>query len=155
MRIDHKDSYKDFGEQFVVDSNINDYWGSVEMLRDIVKPFCLSSIKNKIIMEVGIGSGRIIRNLIKFNPKKIFAVEPSQAIKGAKKNNRNNSLKIKYLNVKAEDLELNNKVDFAFSLGVIHHIPQYKLACKKIFNSIKKVGNLLFGFTDMKEMNST
>ena len=37
-----------------VDSNINDYWGSVKMLKDIVKPFCLSSIKNKIIMEVGI-----------------------------------------------------------------------------------------------------
>ena len=143
MRIDHKDSYKDFGEQFVVDSNINDYWGSVKMLKDIVKPFCLSSIKNKIIMEVGIGSGRIIRNLIRFSPKKIFAVEPSQAIKVAKKNNKNNSLKIKYLNVKAEDLELNNKVDFAFSLGVIHHIPQYKLACKKIFNSIKKGGKFV------------
>ena len=67
----------------------------------------------------------------------------SQAIKVAKKNNKNNSLKIEYLNIKAEDLELNNKVDFAFSLGVIHHIPEYKLACKKIFNSIKKGGKFV------------
>ena len=143
MRIDHKDSYKDFGEQFLIDSNIDDYWGSVKMLKDIVKPFCLSSIKNKVIMEVGVGSGRIIRNLITFNPKEIFAVEPSKAIKIAKKNNKNNSLKIKYLNIKAEDLKLDNKVDFAFSLGVIHHIPEYELACKKIFNSIKKGGKFI------------
>ena len=28
-------------------------------------------------------------------------------------------------------------------MGVIHHIPQYKLACKKIFNSIKKGGKFV------------
>ena len=36
-------------------------------------------------MEVGVGSGRIINNLVKFLPKKVIAVEPSQAIKVAKK----------------------------------------------------------------------
>ena len=47
MKIDHKESYKEFGEQFLTDSNIDDYWGSKEMLKDIVKPFSLSAIKNK------------------------------------------------------------------------------------------------------------
>ena len=87
MKIDHKESYKEFGEQFMIDSNIDDYWGSKDMLKDIVNPFTLTSIKNKIIMEVGVGSGRILNNLVKFFPKKAIAVEPSQAIKIAKKNN--------------------------------------------------------------------
>ncbi len=39
MRIDHKDSYKDFGEQFLIGSNIDDYWGSVKMLKDILSLF--------------------------------------------------------------------------------------------------------------------
>ena len=26
MKINHKESYKDFGKQFVVDSNIQGYW---------------------------------------------------------------------------------------------------------------------------------
>ena len=43
------------------------------MLKDIVKPFTLSSIKNKVVMEVGVGSGRIINNLVKFLPKKNFS----------------------------------------------------------------------------------
>ena len=40
------------------------------MLEDIVHPFNLKLIKNKVIMEVGSGSGRILKNLLKFNPKK-------------------------------------------------------------------------------------
>ena len=85
MKIDHKESYKEFGDQFIIDSNIDDYWGSKEMLKDIVSPFTLSSVKNKTIMEVGVGSGRILNNLVKFLPKKVIAVEPSKAIKIAKK----------------------------------------------------------------------
>ena len=92
------------------------------MLIDIVRPFSLSAIKNKVVMEVGVGSGRIINNLVKFLPKKVIAVEPSQAIKVAKKNNKLNKNKIEFLNLKAEDLKINKKVDYAFSLGVIHHI---------------------------------
>ena len=53
MKIDHKESYKEFGEQFMKDSNIDDYWGSKEMLKDIVT-FSLSAIKNKVVMEVGV-----------------------------------------------------------------------------------------------------
>ena len=143
MRIDHKESYKDFGEQFIKDSKIDDYWGSIDMLKDIVKPFSLNTVKNKTIMEVGIGSGRILKNLIKFNPKKVFAVEPSEAINIAKKNNAGSKSMIKFLNIKAENLNMNNKIDYVFSLGVIHHIPEYKLACKKIHNSIKPGGKFL------------
>ena len=56
MKIDHKESYKEFGEQFVIDSKIDGYWGSKKMLKDIVKPFNLYSIKDKVIMEIGVGS---------------------------------------------------------------------------------------------------
>ena len=59
MKIDHKESIEDFGNQFLVDSNIDDYWGSNEMLKDIVYPFDLKNVENKTIMEVGSGSGRV------------------------------------------------------------------------------------------------
>ena len=73
----HKDTVNDFGKQFKYHSKINDYWGSLEMLKDIVNPFDLNLVKNKIICEMGIGSGRILKNLIKLSPKKIYVVEPS------------------------------------------------------------------------------
>ena len=68
-----------------VDNKIDGFHGSKEMLLDIVYPFNLNEIKNKLIMEVGSGSGRILKNLLKYNPKKIFGVEPSKAIEVAKK----------------------------------------------------------------------
>ena len=143
MKIDHKESYKEFGEQFMIDSNIDDYWGSKDMLKDIVNPFTLTSVKNKVIMEVGVGSGRILNNLVKFLPKKAIAVEPSQAIKIAKKNNALSKVKIEFLNLKAEDIKIKKKVDYVFSLGVIHHIPNYKKACKRIYDSLKPNGKFI------------
>ncbi len=143
MKIDHKESFQDFGNQFTKDSKIDGYWGSVDMLKDIVKPFSLFKIKNKIIMEVGTGSGRILKGLIKFNPKKIIAVEPSKAIKIAKVNNISSKSKINFLNIKAEEINFNNKIDFVFSLGVIHHIPNYEIACKKIYQSIRPGGRFI------------
>ena len=38
-------------------------------------------------MEVGSRTGRILKNLLKFNPKKIIGVQPSKAINIAKRNN--------------------------------------------------------------------
>ena len=143
MKIDHKESIEDFGNQFLIDSNIDDYWGSNEMLKDIVSPFDLKNIENKIIMEVGSGSGRIIKNLLKYSPKQIIAIEPSKAIEVAKNNNQKNLKKINFLNIKGEDIKFENELDFVFSLGVIHHIPNGNIVCKRIFQSLKPNGKFL------------
>ena len=142
MKINHKDSYTDFGEQFVVDNKIDEFHGSKELLEDIVRPFNLELIKNKVIMEVGSGSGRILKNLLKFKPKKIISVEPSKAINVAKKNNQE-SKKIIFKNIKGENIKDINKYDFVFSLGVIHHIPNYKKVCKNIYKSLKTNGRFI------------
>ena len=142
MKKNHKDSYFDFGNQFKIDKNIDGYHGSKEMLEDIVNPFNLNQIQNKLIMEVGSGSGRILKNLIKYRPKEIFGIEPSNAIKIARKNIGDSS-KIKFINIKGEDICDKKKFDFVFSLGVIHHIPNYQKVCSNIFKSLKKNGQFI------------
>ena len=141
MKIDHKDSYKDFGKQFQKDKKIDGYWGSVDMLKDIVFPFDLSNINNKKIMEVGVGSGRILKNLISFFPSKATGIEPSEAIKVASKNI--NSKNVELLNIKGEDIKFNEEYDYIFSLGVIHHIPNYELVLQNIYKSLKKNGKFI------------
>ena len=61
IKINHKESIKDFGKQFKLHDNIDDYWGSLNMLNDIVKPFNINLIKDKTVCEVGSGSGRILK----------------------------------------------------------------------------------------------
>ena len=141
MKIDHKESFPDFGEQFSKDKEIDGYFGSLELLKDIVDPFDLNEINNKIVVEVGVGSGRIIKNLIRFNPKKIYGIEPSKAINVAKSNL--SSENINFLNIRAEDLDFKCEIDYVFSIGVIHHIPNYKVAIQKINRSLKPGGKFI------------
>jgi predicted RNA methylase len=89
MKINHTDSYQDFGEQFLDDSKINGYHGSKELLCEIIKPFDLSKVKGKVVMEVGCGSGRILKNILDYEPKRVVAIEPSAAIGVARENNIN------------------------------------------------------------------
>ncbi len=141
MKVDHKESVKDFGDQFLTDKDIGGYWGSIELLKEIVFPFDLNLIKNKKIMDVGIGSGRISNNLLKYEPSKLIAIEPSEAINIAKENIKSD--KIEYLNIKGQDINFENEFDYAFALCVIHHIPEYEEVLKKIEKSLKKDGKFI------------
>ena len=141
MGFDKKSTIEEFGNQFTLYENIDGYWGSVEMLKDIVFPFDLNTIKNKKVIEVGSGSGRIINKLNLFNPSKIVAIEPSKAIEVAKKNNKGSS--IEFLNIRGQDLNFNEEFDYSFSLGVIHHIPEYEIVCKKIYKTLKPGGKFI------------
>ena len=141
MKIDHKESYKDFGEQFLTDKDIGGYWGSIELLKEIVFPFDLNLLKNKKIMDVGIGSGRISNNLLKYEPSKLVAVEPSDAINIAKENIQSDN--VEYLNIKGQDINFENEFDYAFALCVLHHIPEYREVLKKIEKSLKKDGKFV------------
>ena len=141
MKIDHKESVKDFGDQFLMDKDIDGYWGSVELLKKIVFPFDLKLIKDKKIMDVGIGSGRISNNLLKYDPSKLVAVEPSEAINIAKENIKSD--KIEFFNIKGQDINFKDEFDYAFALCVLHHIPQYKEVLKKIEKSLKSGGKFV------------
>ena len=141
MKIDHKESFEDFGKQFVKDKKIDGYFGSIELLKDIVSPFNLDEIKNKKIMEIGVGSGRILKNLLKYSPNIVFGIEPSQAIEVAKLNTKSD--KVNFLNIRGEDLNFENEFDYVFSLGVIHHIPNYEIVLKNIYKSLKPGGKFI------------
>ena len=141
MKIDHKESYRDFGDQFLTDKDIGGYWGSIDLLKEIVFPFDLNLIKDKKIMDVGIGSGRISNNLLKYEPSKLVAVEPSEAINVAKDNIKSD--KVEYLNIKGQDINFENEFDYAFALCVLHHIPEYKDVLEKIRKSLKTNGKFV------------
>lgn len=142
LKINHKESYKDFGKQFYIYQDIDGDFGSVRMFKDNIFPYNPIKIKNKVIMDVGSGAGKILKNILRFSPKKIYSIEPSNAINIAKKNIKSN--KIEFLNIKAENISLKNKINIAFSIGVIHHIPNAKRVMRKIYQSLKKGGEIIF-----------
>ena len=143
IKNNHNNTINNFGEQFSLHNNIDGYFGSLEMLQDIVFPFDLNLINNKIIAEIGVGSGRILKNLLNFNPNKIYAIEPSKAIKLAKNNINDDKKIVKFINTSCQKISFNKEIDYIFSLGVIHHIPEAEDSVKKIYESLKSKGKFV------------
>ncbi len=135
------DSYKDFGKQFKIYKDFDGNFGNKETIKYYIDPFDLNKIKNKTILDIGAGAGRITKNLLKFKPKQIYSLEPSEAIDVAKKNI--NEKNVIFLNYKGEKLNFKNKFDYIFSIGVLHHTPNIKLILKKALNSLKPNGQLI------------
>ena len=140
-----KQTIKDFNNQWKLQGELNkDYWASDEILIDQFNNiFDLNQISNKIVGDIGAGTGRVVRTLLNFNPKKVFAVEPSDV--GIKKIKNDfidkNNLKIIQsdgLNFQTDDL-----CDFIFSLGVIHHIKDTTDVLINIRKNLKKNGQLI------------
>lgn len=133
---------KDFNNQWKLQGDLNDdYWGSDDIVFDqFGEVFDIKEITHKVITDVGAGPGRLIRTFIKFNPKKIFAVEPSdigvKKMKESFKANKNlEIIQSDGLNFKTNELS-----DIIFSLGVIHHIKNPTDVLSNIRKNLKKNG---------------
>lgn len=146
QKITREKTVKDFGDQFFRHDSLGDYWASDSMFRDhfgdIFDPV---EIKDKLVAEVGSGSGRIIRMILKYKPKHVFAIEPSKGIEIAKRNLKDFS-NISYINEAGDKFKLNNNeggVDYIFSLGVIHHIKNPKDVLLNIHRTLKENGKFI------------
>ena len=139
----NKDSIKDFGKQFKLHRKIDGYWGSFEMLEDIVKPFNLNLLKNKVVCELGIGSGRILKNLSKLSPRKLYAIEPSESIEIAKENNKESKVNILFEKISGETIKYDQVFDYVLSIGVLHHTPNAEIICRNVYKSLKPKGKFI------------
>lgn len=87
--------------------------------------------------DLGCGSGRWAKFV---SPKvgKLFCIDPSNAIEVAKKNLKNFKNCI-FIKSGVDELPFDdNSMDFAYSLGVLHHIPDTKDGLKKAVRKLKK-----------------
>lgn len=122
----------DFGNQWKIHGHLgDDHWTSVDLLKDYVGPLMnLEDIRGKRVAEVGSGSGRIIRMLNTFGPAELHAIEPSYGAAVIARNSPDmNHLKIHP--VHGDEFKIGN-LDYIFSLGVIHHIPEPLSTLKNI-----------------------
>ena len=153
-----KKTIQDFGNQWRIHGEIKkNFWSSKLMFKDhFGKLFNPIKIKNKTICEIGSGSGRILAMILNYNPKLLYAVEPS--ISGYKKikknfNNFKNLKKLKIINKSGENFKISRKFDYIFSIGVLHHIINPSDVIKNARRHLKKNGSFLiwvYGYENNK-----
>ena len=94
--------------------------------------------------------------ILNYNPKLLYAVEPS--ISGYKKikknfNNFKNLKKLKIINKSGENFKISRKFDYIFSIGVLHHIINPSDVIKNARKHLKKNGSFLiwvYGYENNK-----
>jgi len=140
-----KKTIKDFNNQWKLQGELNDdYWASDDVLVDqFDNIFSLEKINNKIIADIGAGTGRVVKTFLKFNPSMVYAVEPSDigVSKIARDFEKNDNLQI----IQSDGLNFQTKelCDYIFSLGVIHHIKDPTDVLTNIRKNLKKNGKII------------
>lgn len=100
-----------------------------------------SYFKNKLVLDAGCGNGRYSNIASKLGAK-VIAVDISESVEVAYQNlisNKNTSI----LQANIFNLPFQKEIfDFIFSIGVLHHTPDAKLAFKNLLNYLKPGGEI-------------
>lgn len=140
---DRDRTIKDFGKQWLRYSDNEGYYGSLELFSDTLFPFLKpEDLKNCKVAEIGSGAGRIVNMLIESGVKHIVAIEPSDAFAVLVRNIRI-SEKVTCLKTTGDQLPVYGDLDYVFSIGVLHHIPDPKPVVEAVFKALRPEGQFL------------
>jgi len=136
---------RDFGAQWSRYQDNEGFYGSIELLRDVCGPlFAIEELRGHRILDVGSGTGRFVNIFLDAGAAHVVAVEPSDAIHVLKKNVQDRAERVTLMHVGGEHLPDLEPVDFAFSYGVLHHIPHPEPVVRRVYDLLKPGGKFLF-----------
>lgn len=150
-----KKTIDDFNNQWKLQGELNnDYWASDEILYDqFADIFSPEEVRNKVIGDVGAGTGRVIKTLLKYNPARVYAIEPSETGTKEIKNNLSNNKNLSIIKSDGLNFKTPENCDIIYSLGVIHHIKNPTDILKNIRMNLKSKGKILvwvYGYENNK-----
>ena len=131
---------KDFGEQWLKYGDSKGYYGSIELFSDILYPFLKpGDIKDCKVAEIGSGTGRIVNMLLEARARHVIAIEPSDAFEVLYRNIQATE-KVTCLKVTGDQLPAYGDLDYVFSIGVLHHIPEPHPVVEAAFKALRPGG---------------
>jgi SAM-dependent methyltransferase len=135
-----------FGEQWSRFPGNEGWYGSVELLQDIVAPLLdISRLSGATIAEIGSGAGRIVGMLLQAGTRRTYAIEPSPAACEVLRRNitgMNRPSDVTLINAHGDNWHVAEPLDYVLSIGVIHHIPEPAGTMRAAYAALKPGGRM-------------
>ncbi|MBF0100103.1 MAG: class I SAM-dependent methyltransferase [Desulfobacterales bacterium] len=148
----------DFGDQWSKYTDNQGWYGSIDLFKDMVNPILdLDTINGSCVIDIGSGTGRIVGMLLDAGVHHVYAVEPShEAFRILTMNIKamNRGEHVTPIHATGDRFELNEQVDCAFSIGVLHHIPDPIAVVQHVYDALKP-GGFFFIWLYAYEGNTT
>jgi SAM-dependent methyltransferase len=139
----------DFGEQWTAYTDNSGFYGSPALLQDVFGPLLnVDDLKGAVVVDVGAGTGRFTNVFVATGATKVVAVEPSRAFDALTRNTAAHRDRVECVHTAVEQFRASAPVDFAFSYGVLHHIPDPRCAVASMRDALKpggRIGIWLYG----------
>jgi SAM-dependent methyltransferase len=140
---DENKTIRDFGRQWSIFRDNEGFYGSMELFSDILHPFLnAEEIRDCRVAEIGSGTGRIVNMVVEAGAKYVVALEPSDAFEVLCRNIKQPE-KVTCLKMTGDQLPADGNLDYIFSVGVLHHIPDPKPVIEAAFRALRPGGRFL------------
>lgn len=129
----------DFSEQWTKYPDNSGYFGSDELLADVLAPlYSLEDLRGQKVAEVGCGNGRFLKIMSQY-AQHVWGLEPGDGVLNAEAYNVDlDNVTVKRASV--YELPELPPLDHIFSIGVVHHLPDPRGALEAMKATLRPGG---------------
>ena len=112
---------ENFGAQWLEFDQVDESYHTRQFL-DWIHPVTPDFFRDKVVLEAGCGKGRHTRLIASWGARAVVGVDFSDAVDAARRNTRDLE-NVHIIQADILNLPLKRSFEYAFSVGVLHHLP--------------------------------
>lgn len=116
----HQQTAINFGEQWLVFDHVSEHHR--QQFRDWIAPVTPEFVRGRVVLEGGCGKGRHTRQIGEWGAEAVIGIDFSAAVEAAARNT-SDLANVHIVQADIYRLPVRRKIDYAFSVGVLHHLP--------------------------------
>ena len=132
-----RETAENFGAQWLVFDHVQQH--HQQQFLDWIAPVTPDFVRGKLVLEGGCGKGRHTRAIAEWGAEAIVGVDLSEAVEAAYRNTRDLP-NAHVIQADIYKLPLKQTFDYAFSVGVLHHLPEPRRGFLSLFAKLKPGG---------------